>query len=473
MYDLSVGFVSGVSLYSPRTLFGSQGYLGNVSPSSVSATPDTDDIRPHFRKHASPGQKVVVPVRIRNIIDSQACVPGVSPFTYVYAERSDVGEGLTHTVKWENVGDAIEGVDFVSTTPKTIELKTGNVVHNIEIELLPKVGWFKEKRIDLRLVDPQTDPNAVDEQLVLDGGLPSVNLTDQMSPPDVSIRGGGDQVVILVVPDANNEPPMVSVSLDKTRVSNAGEVVKAKFDLSYPCLEDVTLYYKVSGDLSTYFTYPESGTQKISAGSQSKTLDFVFNEGDVEVSDYLSLQLSLDYERDTRAYRSDLQGTDVLRSVEHYRHIDENLAPDSNGWDIKGFETDDYALDSSRNNTDIDGEPTQWILGGLVAAVGSQPGRLYEQTAFTKKTDPVLGHPLRYLSLDPTTNGDGGQHIIAFHDLKGGGPWQNEPLRKYIRHSYHIDFMEGVDAFRNFEYNEIAWKNRTKGTKFGVVFRND
>ena len=475
MYDLSVGFLSGVSLYSPLTLFGSGGYLFNVNPADVSATPDTADIRPHFRRHLSPSQRISIPLRIRDVIGSEPCVANTSPETFIYADRTDVGEGYTHTVSWENVGDAIEGVDFVSTTPKTIELTKGNSTKFIDIEILPKSGWFKEKRIDIRLVNPVTDPAALaadDEQLVLDTGLVSAaSDTFGGQEQNVTIRGGGDQVVILIVPDANNEPPIISMSLDKSRVSESGEIIKIKFDLSYPCLEDVFLYYKVTGPLEPFLTYPESGSQKIAAGSQSKTLDFVFDQGGNDPDDYLSFKISLDYERDTRAYRSDLMGTDLYRSVEHYRHIDENIAPDSNGWDILGFETDDYALNESRTPVDIDGEPSQWIIGGVTAGTGHEPGKFYDQNAFTKKTDPVLGHPLRVLGTDETSSP--GNLITAFHDLKGGGPWQNEPLRKYVRHSYHIDFMEGVDAHRNYEYNEIAFKNRTKNRKHGVVFRNN
>ena len=462
MLDLSVGFLSGVSQYSPVTILGEDGYLSYINPDTT-VFPNTEDLRPHFRRHSSPGQSFNILVTLRSIV-------GESGGEWVVKDNNPT-EGLVHTVEWENVGDAIEGVDFISTTPKTLQFSRDNIEQYINIQLLPRSGWFKEKRIDIRLVNPTADPEG-DDTFILDPGLPTADFTGGVEAP-ILIRGGGDQVVILVHPDANNEPPVISMELDGSRIEDHGDQIKATFNLSYTPIEDVTLYYKVTGDLEPYMVYPESGTQKIIAGQTSKTITFTYQDEGDAAPQYSYFQISLDHERDTRHYRSDLlDPNDSLRRIEHYRHIDENIAPDSNGWDIKGFETDDYALNESRTVVDIDGEPTQWIIGGTDADPGHEPGKFYDQLADVKKKDPVTGHILKVLGADETAAGYG-DLITAFHDLKGGGPWQLEPLRNYVRHSMHIDFMEGADAERNFECHEIAWRNRVKLIQHSVTFRNN
>ena len=463
MLDLSVGFLSGVSRYSPFTILGEDGYLATINPNTTTF-PREDDVKPHFRRHAHPGETFNILVTLRDVIGG---VPGA----YITKDNNPT-EGLVHTVQWENVGDAIEGVDFISTTPKTLQFSRDNIEQNINIQLLPKAGWFKEKRIDIRLVNPVADPEGSDT-FVLDPGLPGANFPGGILPANIFIRGGGDQVVVLLCPDANNEPPVISMELDGTRIEDHGDQIKATFTLSYTPIEDVTLYYKVTGDLEPYMVYPDSGTQKIIAGQTSKTITFTYQDEADAAPQYASFQISLDHERDTRVYRSDLLDPNTsLRRVEHYRHIDENLAPDSNGFDIKGFETDDYALNSSRTVTDIDGEPTQWIMGGPIADPGHEPGFFYDQLSDVKKKDPVTGHILKVLGADETAS-NYGDLIIAFHDLKGGGPFALEPLRRYIRHSMHIDFMEGSDAPRNFECHEISWRNRNKEIQHAVTFRNN
>jgi len=177
--------------------------------------------------------------------------------------------------------------------------------------------------------------------------------------------------------------------------------------------------------------------------------------------------------------------TDLLTPpVEYIRnvHADENLWQWSNDLVAGGSETgEDTPIALYPVEMDLPrfpGIPTPAIYDGTKhtgdswGQGGGRPqAQIWEQDDTSPVLDPVTGNPLKIYG--PDQYAEGMPYVReSFSKVFCGGPLTAHQSRPFMRMSFVIEYMQGVDAGRNMEFHRVGIRIREANRNHGAVFRS-
>ena len=170
--------------------------------------------------------------------------------------------------------------------------------------------------------------------------------------------------------------------------------------------------------------------------------------------------------------------TEMIRNV----HADENLWQWSNDLVAGGSETgEDTPIALYPVEMDLPrfpGIPTPAIYDGTKhtgdswGQGGGRPqAQIWEQDATSPVLDPVTGNPLKIYG--PDQYAEGMPYVReSFSKVFCGGPLTAHQSRRFMRMSFVIEYMQGVDAGRNMEFHRVGIRIREANRNHGAVFRS-
>ena len=163
-------------------------------------------------------------------------------------------------------------------------------------------------------------------------------------------------------------------------------------------------------------------------------------------------------------------------------HADENLWQWSNDLVAGGTETgEDIPIALQPTAAELPrfpGLPTPAIYDGTTHSGdswgqgGARPqAQVWEQDDPSPVLDPLTGNPLKIYG--PDQYADGMPYVReSFSKVFCGGPLTAHQSRLYMRMSYVIEYMQGVDAGRNMEFHRVGIRIREANRNHGAVFRS-
>lgn len=170
--------------------------------------------------------------------------------------------------------------------------------------------------------------------------------------------------------------------------------------------------------------------------------------------------------------------TKLVRNV----HADENLWQWSNDLVAGGSETgEDTPIALYPVEMDLPrfpGIPTPAIYDGTKhtgdswGQGGGRPqAQIWEQDDASPVLDPVTGNPLKIYG--PDQYAEGMPYVReSFSKVFCGGPLTAHQSRRFMRMSFVIEYMQGVDAGRNMEFHRVGIRIREANRNHGAVFRS-
>ena len=349
------------------------------------------------------------------------------------------------TINWSYSGSAVSGThfnDILSSQSTTV--RAGQRDFALPINL-PSVGkWFAEKDLIITL-----------------------------SSNDAYVSPDQDRVRLVIVP--STEAPRITIASDVSSVTNSGDEATITFTASYAPQEDLTIYYKLSGDLADHFTKNAgSSATVIAAGATSADVVLTYTPTTPAPSSGDTLTVSADYERNTVKFTEKVWDADTETfSIDRDVHVDENMWSFSNDVVAAGY--DQWAIKTA-DKPWYPGFPTPMFADGGTEIAGYPVNDDYtvvsvqSQTIGTPHTDPVTGNALKYQV--PNNNVQSGIPYIrqGFNCEWAGSKTTAHKLKAWTRGAYRVVPMTGADVSKNVRYISLSQRVRTQDLNHYATF---
>ena len=337
------------------------------------------------------------------------------------------------TVSYVADGDALEGIHWTTTSPKTVTLVKGQRSFTVVVTPVESGKWYRERTTKLRL------------------SASGLNIDGQ--------RG-----FVHLVFNSAVLPPVVTLSAVVTEQSRGTTpIVLTVTTASYAVQDPVYVRWEVvSGPAFTSTAH--KGVVVIAAGATSGTFEIVQADSNTG-----SLLVQLVYERgETLFTQSDYDTSLNTFTVDRNVHLDENLWRRSN--DLNLLRMDAWASDPIRPLTP--GHPCSHTGGGATSPrQGEGEALSIPQDAVVPLQDPITGNALRLFHPHPLITKGMSYFRESFEVSYGGGAATAHLFHDYVMVKLYFTEMLLADAARNAEFVHLRVRVRNCDRNHGVTFR--
>ena len=372
-------------------------------------------------------------------------------------------------------GDAAHNVDYTLSADWNSNFNVDRVVDLATVQsrtfrVLPitKSSWFVEKELIMTI-----DRAGVIYPVDVDSPQSLKYVTRNLN-----IDEDRDKCKIILYPHL--KPPVLKVFSSDTTVTNPGDTVTIDVSANQTLLEDVSVYYKLQGDLSTYITGPTEGTVVIPAGDFSGSFNVQYDGGGSIGTD---CSVMLDYERNTVLYTRENfdpdsivpfvsgNGLDIYDSeYSEDIHVDQNQQYHTNDLGLVGFESENFELPFFAATESVNTQGGTAENPNYNGPLDVAYWEFLDQLNSTKHTDPVTGNDLKRFAL--TQRPAGAPYVReSFFNVWCAGPRTNHDARRYIRHAIRLEPLSGTDSSGNSEFISLTSRVRSRNRNHSVSFR--